>query len=328
MPLELRRWLGTAKWHWITGSKPDPALAISAVANFAKISSLQATRYRSGHQHYVFEVQSEKEKWVVKFASKNNRHLLQSAVEWTSKLKHCEIFLPEILFVNLRAKIPYLISQHREGENLLEAFANLSSDERTRLAKQVAGIHQQAERLPRQNGFGWTGSSGTPRHSTWAQALEERLTKIRGRINFSKAFEPVWIDRVSQFAKSFESQWARVLPNPFLDDLTLNNVLVEKGYLSSIIDVDSLCYGDRRLMLGTLIAECRLNNFSLDYARQVVDLLTQSSWADPTLRFYEALSYLEQWSGQGQLFNGNNSQWSHEKTSHLRQLLNGALSSQ
>jgi aminoglycoside phosphotransferase (APT) family kinase protein len=54
--------------------------------------------------------------------------------------------------------------------------------------------------------------------------------------------------------RSLEAYFARVRPVCFLDDLTTKNLLIDRGAVSGVIDLDFVCYGDPLLSVGTTLA--------------------------------------------------------------------------
>jgi aminoglycoside phosphotransferase (APT) family kinase protein len=154
----------------------------------------------------------------------------------------------------------FIVLDWLPGRDLFYVFDALDARQTQQLAEAVVETHcrvaQQCAPLP-QSGFGWgaldvpaplarwTDAFGEPASpatlaATLARADATPLERLRARLGLVRA--------------SLEDYFATLRPVCFLNDLTIKNVLVDHGEMSGLIDIDTVCYGDPLLVLGTTLA--------------------------------------------------------------------------
>ena len=80
-----------------------------------------------------------------------------------------------------------------------------------------------------------------------------------------------------------------VRPRAFLDDTTTKNVIVERGRLSGIVDVDVVCYGDPLFTVALTRASLRSRDLPLDYVECWCEALGLSRGRGRALHLYTSL---------------------------------------
>lgn len=91
---------------------------------------------------------------------------------------------------------------------------------------------------------------------------------------------------------------------PFLHDTTTKNVIVSpEGYLTGIVDVDDLCYGDPRYPAALTAAALLNSGGPTDYVSAWLAHAGQAR--DGLFEFYVATFLLDFMSEHGTRFNGN-----------------------
>ena len=145
------------------------------------------------------------------------------------------------------------------GRDLFYELGSLDERQTERIAEAVMACHcTVAQQLPPAPhcGFGvaaiggrtpfarWTEFFGEPLPPAFHAAMLARtdaapLERLRARLALARA--------------SLEDYFGTLRPVCFLHDLTIKNVLVDNGELSGLIDIDTVCYGDSLLVLGTTL---------------------------------------------------------------------------
>lgn len=292
---------------------------------------LTAKRFPTGNCHFVFDVTTENGRnIVVRIAKPENRNFLQSAIYWNRILESKGIPIAEILVSDLVSMdFPYIILERLEGKDLGLVYPKLSKFEKRVLAKELAEIQMIVSTLPKANGFGFLESYETNVYCrTWSEVLRNSLGKSRNRIKSAGIFEPGVVDKVEENLSRFENYFSQIQPIAFLDDITTKNVILHKGKLSGIVDVDWVCFGDSLFTIALTRMSLLLSNYESDYIDfwcQEIDLNSQQK---RVLDFYTALFCIDFMSEIGKTFNKETPlEISQEKTRRLHSILRDLLAS-
>jgi aminoglycoside phosphotransferase (APT) family kinase protein len=97
--------------------------------------------------------------------------------------------------------------------------------------------------------------------------------------------------RLRAVRRAVEPHFAAVRPVCFLDELTTKNVLVESGTFQGIIDLDSVCYGDPLLAIGSTVAlvAAEVGAAGTFYGEELIRCWDPTRDERRAIRFYGAL---------------------------------------
>jgi aminoglycoside phosphotransferase (APT) family kinase protein len=97
--------------------------------------------------------------------------------------------------------------------------------------------------------------------------------------------------RLRAIRRSVEPYFASLRPICFLDDMTVNNVLVDHSDLQGIIDVDFVCYGDPLMTIGTTLAHIAADVGAAGrfYGEELIRCAAPSRDAHRAIYFYSSL---------------------------------------
>jgi aminoglycoside phosphotransferase len=145
----------------------------------------------------------------------------------------------------------YILLNWLRGSDLIHELGQMSRQQMATLAQRVVECQRRVGTLPKAKRFGWApiGRSGNL----------QKWTEVFGQAASAPALDDGTVlgklrARLCGVRSRVEPYFETVPPTPFLDDLTTKNVLVEKGALAGIIDVDFVCYGDPLLAAGATMA--------------------------------------------------------------------------
>jgi hypothetical protein len=174
------------------------------------------------------------------------------------------------------------------GRDLQFEFAQLNAAQATHIAGTVADWQRRVASLPKSNGFGWAPIGGHAACARWTDLFgapstetpldsAPRLEHLRHRLRLAR--------------RSFEPYFATLHPTCFLDDLTTRNVIVERGVLRGLIDVDFVCYGDPLMAVGTTLAHIAadVGEAGRFYGEELVRCSAASTQEQRAIHFYSAL---------------------------------------
>jgi Ser/Thr protein kinase RdoA (MazF antagonist) len=297
--------------------EPDSALAEALAAAATGHRPAEVTRFRTGAQHFVFEVGfDDRAPLVVRLARARDRAAMVGASRLSKKLRPLGIPLPEIIAESLDPPFPWLILERLPGPDLGAVIAGLPASRLGAIAAQIARAQQITMGTATAGRYGYAVDPQDAPHTHWSAVLEANLQRSRTRIAAAALFDPGPLDAVARLIAGVRAELDAEPPHPFLHDTTTKNVIVTpEGEFSGIIDVDDLCFGDPRyvpaLTLASLLASGRPTTY-VDAWMKLADFRD-----DRIFRLYVALFLVDFMSEHGQAFNGNQPASSAEERRQL-----------
>lgn len=174
--------------------------------------------------------------------------------------------VPRVIAQGQADGLAALVLEWIPGRDLGQALASLTPSQKAAIADAVVEIQSRVSALPKGTGYGWTPLGVPGQFPTWLAVVEREWTRLpnayRTRIELAS-----WRTTLRQTAAT-----------PFLDDLTVKNVIVDGGRLRGIVDLDGVCYGDPLFALALAETTAVLDCDDADYGR-----LLRRVWA-PTRR--------------------------------------------
>ena len=188
----------------------------------------------------------------------DKRNTFGGTVQNIAALRQLGLPVPQVLAAdNSRSRFPfaYVILEKIPGRDLLYELDSMTPEQMTRLAEQIVVIEKKAGTLPQGKGYGWGNVGESGNLPVWFDVLE--LNSMPPDFA-GKPFAELH-RRLHQERLRLQPYFRRVQPVCFLEDLTTKNVILQNGELQSIIDFDSVCFGDPLWQVG-LAAGCILND--------------------------------------------------------------------
>lgn len=284
----------------------DDAAAIVAMHFGTDIALVE--RFPTGLANYVYDVVTvDGRRVVARLQRRGAGCAFSGAVFWSQLLRPHGIPLPELYAHDLAPQddgFPYMLLERLPGRDLQHVYPALSNEQKRRLAQRIAAIQRKVATLPRGRGYGYGASFDDPDlHPTWRDVLVASLERSRGRIEAASVVSTEWIDRVAERLPEIERYVAAVEPIPFLDDMTVKNVLVHNGELSGIVDVDWVCFGDPLFTVALTRMALLARRYDTAYIDFWVASLDLSSAQSAALTLYTALFCVDFLAELGHQFN-------------------------
>jgi aminoglycoside phosphotransferase (APT) family kinase protein len=163
------------------------------------------------------------------------------------------------------------------GMDLGYAMPAMSDAELVDLAHRIDEIQRKVASLGEGRGFGWTPIGVPGPFSSWLGVVKRDFGRLPDRAR--KKLDPIlfrWSDDL-----------LAIPATPFLDDITVKNVIVHEGRLSGIVDLDFICFGDPLYWLA--LTETTVNLDVGQRGRIYVETLRSLRAPSPILEFYEAM---------------------------------------
>jgi aminoglycoside phosphotransferase (APT) family kinase protein len=287
---------------------PGAEDAAVAVRSKLGLQPAEVRRILTGLCHHVFSVTvSDEQEFVVRIGTPATKRLLEGGVYWNQVLRPIGVPLPKMLAADwepLEIRFPFVILERIPGTDLGLIYQTLSSSEKLGIVHELVRIQKVVSELPEASSFGYAYSySEPPEHQSWAAAVLAILERARQRMSHSDHPGFSYVERATRILGHHESYFAAIRPAAFLDDTTTKNVLVDKGRVTGVVDVDQLCFGDRLLTVGLTQTALLGEAFGIDYVEHWMNLLELSTQQRKIVQVYTLLFCVDFMSGLGQRFN-------------------------
>jgi aminoglycoside phosphotransferase (APT) family kinase protein len=228
-----------------------------------------------GHGNLVFALPDHQPPLVAKTSDR------VGAFEYTEsnlrQLKNLGVPVPKLVGTASDGVISVLVLEWIPGQDLAYALPSMTAVQRRTLAGQIVEIQRQVARLPVGAGFGWTPIDKPGEFSSWRDVVYRDLHGLSHR--FVTEIEPLFA--------VLEADLKDLPAVPFLDDLTVKNVIIDEGRLQGVVDLDHICYGDPLYWLA--LAETTVMLDVGDVAMDYCDELRRLWPTCPRLNLYEAM---------------------------------------
>lgn len=285
---------------------PDDAARILAAITGKAVSALR--RFPNGLAHFVFDARlSDGERLVIRLTRPEQAEDFTGAAYWHPLLVQVGVPLPALIHAELDERVhgfPVLILERLSGVDLGDCYPQLSTGQKHRIASRIVELQRRAADLPTSGGFGYAHSHGDPAlKPAWHDVLEVSLERTRHWTRLAGVVSEEPIDRVSGEVDRFRDYFDRVEPLCFLHDTTTKNVIIDRGELSGIVDVDSVCFGDPLWVLALTNMAIRSAGFDREYVDAWAGELDLNGDQRAVLSLYTAMHCVSFLAEIGQRFN-------------------------
>jgi hypothetical protein len=267
-----------------------------------------ATRFRTGAAHYVYDVRlGGDRRVVVRMSRREDIDAARGAVYWSRLLRPKGVPLPDLLHADVsmtRHRFPVIVLARFAGDDLGVVYERLSRQELRRLAERLVAIQAIVTALPAGRGFGYaTSYEGAFAHASWRAVVAASLERSRRRIRTAGIVAETVVDAAEAAAERFAGYFTRIKPTPFLHDITTKNVIVHRGRLSGIVDVDDLCFGDPLLLIALIRIALLAHGLDPVYVEEWLDIIRPGAEQSAALDLYATQYCVDFMSELGQRFN-------------------------
>jgi hypothetical protein len=263
-------------------------------------------------------------------ASAETRHELLGGFYWRAKLDPLGLPFPKMLHAQTDGEFACMILERLPGRDLGLAYADLSDDQKRRLAAAIVDAQALCAQLPTAQGYGYATSYDDPvlkKNGHWRDVLIADIKQSGHRIDAVGVIDSSVVDRVMSQLSKFDDYLSRVRPTAFMDDTTTRNVLVHEGTLSGIVDIDTLCFGDVLFTVALTRLALLTLRFDTRYIDHWLDAMNATDEQRTVLNLYTAIFCVNFLGEQGQSFNRDHGTIDHVQIKFLHATLDELLSS-
>lgn len=274
----------------INKNSPSENIAATVVASMTNEKVLSSMRMATGDQYFVFDIKTTNSEYVIRMTDAIHKKNCISAIYWQEKLLPLGVPLAKFIQSDLNgeySQFPALLMPRIQGTDLCNIYSKLTELDKKNLAKEIVGIQSLTTQLPDGAGYGISASyEQEPENDSWYDFLMNRLCLFKDIIRKNAVFNEHDITKAISIAKSMEEELRSIPARPFLWDATERNVIIYKGKITGIVDVDDVCFGDP-LFVNALTAVALENEghdtLYTDYWAEALNLDTN---AHRRLEFY------------------------------------------
>ena len=183
-------------------------------------------RNETGLSSYVYIAAYDQEKFVIKISE--NENIISGSTFWFNNLKNLDLPIPKIISMNITQYPFYCIMTFLEGEDLGKVYTSLTENQKKDIAKQMFYYQNEAKKILSVNGYGYLNSyeDNINKKSSWKEVVYGQIKRAEERITKNKIFSNNYVNSVKKYFKYFDKYFSEIKPNPFFDDLTTKNVLI------------------------------------------------------------------------------------------------------
>lgn len=155
------------------------------------------------------------------------------------------------------------------------------------LMDDMVKIHSLTTSLPDGSAFGIISRfSHQTGDKSWSEFILNRLTLFKENIKQYGLFSTDLVDNVTSIATQLNGDFRKITPSPFLWDASERNVLVEKGKITGIVDVDDMCFGDPLFVVALTSISLAVEGLDTKYTDYWAELLNLDDQGKYRLAFY------------------------------------------
>jgi fructosamine-3-kinase len=269
---------------------PNENIAIAVVEAMTGDKALASTRLITGDQHFVFAINTSSSEYVLRMTNVEQRNKFISAIYWQEKLLPLSVPLAKFIKVDLDRKyseFPALLMMRLPGDDLCNVYSSLTDSDKRNLANEMEKIQKLTVVLPAGSSYGITDSyENVTEFKSWYDFLVQRIHLFMDIISEAGIFDANEISKVLSIAKQLKEELHEIPATPFLWDASERNVIIHKGKISGIVDVDEVCFGDPLFVLGLTYSALENEGHDTLYTDYWVEALHLDKRAQLRLAFY------------------------------------------
>ncbi|MGA5631389.1 phosphotransferase family protein [Streptomyces lydicamycinicus] len=233
---------------------PTEQEVLQAASRCLRQEAVTACRISMGRSHFVFTVGLKSGESVIARITRHDRaECFAGFAYWRRQLARVGVPVPRVLSMDLTgAELPWpiMLVEQAPGDDLCNVYADLTAAEKRTVAGDLLDIRQRMSDLPPGPGYGGIASYSDLRcHPRWSDVLWEYFTGAIDQLSPAQRQRPA-IGEIRKTIGELRAEFDRIDPLPYLIDATHQNVLVDGGRVTAIVDLDELGFGDALYPLG------------------------------------------------------------------------------
>jgi hypothetical protein len=247
--------------------------------------------------HFVFTVKlASGESVIARITRRDRAECFTAFAYWRCQLARAGVPVPRVLFMDLTGTAlpwPIMLLEQVPGDDLCNVYVDLTASEKHAIAHDLVDIQRRVGSFAPGPGYGGVASYSDPRcHHCWSEVLWEYFAGATDHLMPPQKHAPA-VGHVRQAICELLPELDRIEPLPYLIDATHQNVLVDAGRVTAIVDVDEVGFGDALYPLGVARAGLLARGPEADCIEQVAASLCASPVRRRVFALYSAIACLK-----------------------------------
>ncbi len=243
-----------------TGEIMNEKIALEIYRKHISAKKIKIERCEVGYGNYVYIISDETYKYVIRCSNENNAY--ENTIYWLKRLAKVNIPVPEVIANGKYQNYNYVILSYLDGKDLGIVYPTLSKNEKLKIAGEVVRIQKAVGTIDLDIEANWA----------WTSFIQYMLDRAKERIEKNGCYFDInKVERLREMSKMLQDYFCHIKPIAYLDDISTKNLLIDKGKVSGIIDVDWIGIGDKL----TYVALSNVALLNMDYDTDYIDFLLE-----------------------------------------------------
>ena len=244
-----------------------------------------------GQGNYVYIIETHGGKYVFRLSEETDAY--KDTVYWLEKLADLDIPVPKVLGKGILEGYEYVILSYFEGKDIGLVYGEIKEQDKRNIAREIVGIQKKMEALKLEN---------IPMDWCWKTEIDEMLERARVRIAQNGYFDTAKVEKVYSLAEELQTYFFGIQPIAYLDDVSTKNLLIHKGHISGIVDIDWMGVGDKLTYVALTYMALLNMECDTDYVTYILEEMKLSAIEEKAFLFYTIMYCVDFMGERGMQF--------------------------
>lgn len=226
------------------------------------------SRFQDSKSGYIYDVKTDKKNLILKFSSEDRVEYLAGYQYWTERLLQAGVKMPNVLYVNTSLeefKYYFVIVEKVAGCNIAPLYPDLTASEKRDIASEIVSLQNIVAKTTKSK---FPGNKFMPTdkldNKDWYVYFVD-ITDIAEKLEDKSLFDFGKIYEFEFLAYKYKDVLKQVEIKAYIDNITTENVIVNKGKFNGIINTEYVSYGDPLMALALTKLKLLKLGYDLDY---------------------------------------------------------------
>jgi aminoglycoside phosphotransferase (APT) family kinase protein len=210
------------------------------------------SRMKTGLSNEVYSVSVKDSDYIVRL---NTRDSIKGSSKNIPLFQSKGIKVPGIVAEDYSHEIVplnWMILDKIPGDDIGTVISDLSEQQLSAIANEIAGIVMKLISIPTNGLFGWVGPTAEDLKPTLYDEADAKLQKTKGRNEKTGVVKQEYIHAFEKVLSKYKSYFDTAPSQFYFDDMNSKNVIIKEGKFNGLIDLDWVTYGDYLEAIGRI----------------------------------------------------------------------------